>query len=113
MTNHPSEMPRISTCTDTITDDTNVPTKDDKYPWLDPDDKRRHMTDAKILRLKLNLEDSSLDDKGKEEFLTETVDFHDVFSLRDKIGTCPFIEVHLKLKDETPFFVHLYPMREE
>ena len=34
-----SEMPRISTCTDTITDDTNAPTKDDKYPWLDPDDK--------------------------------------------------------------------------
>ena len=25
----PSEMPRILTCTDTITDDTNVPTKDD------------------------------------------------------------------------------------
>ena len=41
---HPSEMPRISTCTDTITDDTNIPTKDDKYPWLDPYDKRRHMT---------------------------------------------------------------------
>ena len=38
---HPSEMPRTSTCTDRITDDTNVPTKDDKYPWLDPDDKRR------------------------------------------------------------------------
>ena len=35
----PSEMPRISTCTDTIMDDTNVPTKDDKYPWLDPEDK--------------------------------------------------------------------------
>ena len=35
----PSKMPRISTSTDTITDDTNVPTKDDKYPWLDPDDK--------------------------------------------------------------------------
>ena len=31
----PSQMPRISTYTDTITDDTNVPTKDDKYPWLD------------------------------------------------------------------------------
>ena len=42
----PSEMPRILTCADTVTDDTNVPTKDDKYPWLDPDDKRRHMTDA-------------------------------------------------------------------
>ena len=53
-----SEMPRISTCTDTITNDTNVLTKDDKYPWLDPEDKQRHMTDAKILRQKLNLEDS-------------------------------------------------------
>ena len=50
---HPSEIPRISTCTDMITDDTNVPTKDDKYPWLNPDDKRRHMTYAEIPRLKL------------------------------------------------------------
>ena len=25
--------------------------------------------------------------------------FTDVFSLRDEIGTCPFTEVHLKLKD--------------
>ena len=72
---HSSEMPRILTCTDTITDDTNVPTKDDKYPWLDPDDKRRHMTDAVVLRLKLNLENSLLDDIGKEEFLTKTDDF--------------------------------------
>ena len=63
------------------------------------------MTDAEILRHRLNSEDSLLDDKGREEFLTKTDDFHDVFSLRDKIGTCPFIEVHLKLKDETPFFV--------
>ena len=109
----PSKMPRILTFTDTITDDTNVPTKDNKYPWLDPDDKRKHMTDAKILRYKFNLEDSLPDDKGKEEFLMKTDDFHDVFSLRDEIGTCPFIEVHLKLKDETPFFVQQYPMREE
>ena len=63
------------------------------------------MTDAEVLRLKLNLEDSLLNDKVKEDFLTKTDDFHDVFSLRDEIGTCPFIEVHLKLKDETPFFV--------
>ena len=66
---HQSEMPRISTCTDTITDDTNIPTKDDKYPWLDQDDKRMHMTDAEILRLKLNLDDSLLDEKAKEDFL--------------------------------------------
>ena len=35
-----------------------------------------NMTDAEILRLKLNLEESLLDDKGKEEFLTKTDDFH-------------------------------------
>ena len=28
-----------STCTKMTTEDTNVPTQDDKYPWLDPDDK--------------------------------------------------------------------------
>ena len=36
----PAEMPHISTCTEMTTEDTNVPTQDDKYPWLDPDDKR-------------------------------------------------------------------------
>ena len=62
------------------------------------------MTDAEILRMKLNLADCTLDEKGKENFLAKTDNFHNVFSLRDKIGTCPFIEVHLKLKDQTPFF---------
>ena len=36
----PAEMPHISTCTEMTTEDTNVSTQDDKYPWLDPDDKR-------------------------------------------------------------------------
>ena len=35
----PLEMPCISTCTEMTTEDTNVPTQDDKYPWLDSDDK--------------------------------------------------------------------------
>ena len=111
---HPTEMPRITTCTELPVDDTNKSTSDDKYPWLDPDDIRRNMTDKEILQMKLNLEDSVLDGKGKEEFLAKVEQFTDVFSLRDEIGTChPFIEVHLKLKDETPFFVRPYPMREE
>ena len=71
------------------------------------------MTDAKILQMKLNLVDCALDDKGNEEFLAKTDNFHDVFSLRDEIGTCPFIKVHVKLRDETPVFVRLYPMCEE
>ena len=63
--------------------------------------------------MKLNLKDSVLDEKGKEEFLEKVGQFTDVFSLRNEIGTCPFIEVHLKLKDETPFFVRPYLMNEE
>ena len=63
--------------------------------------------------MKLNLKDSILNEKEKEEFLTKVEQFTDVFSLRDQIGTCPFIEVHLKLKDKTSFFVRPYPMREE
>ena len=36
----PTEIPHISTCTEMTTEDTNVPTQDDKYLWLDPDDKQ-------------------------------------------------------------------------
>ena len=61
------------------------------------------MTDAEILGMKLDLTECSLDDKQKEEFLTKLDDFHNVFSLRDEIGTCQFIEVHLKLKDNSIF----------
>ena len=71
------------------------------------------MTDSEILRMKLNLKDSILDEKEKEEFLKNIEQFTDILSLRDEIHTCPFIQVHLKLKDETPFFVRPYPMREE
>ena len=39
------------------------------------------MTDAEILRMKLNLTECTLDDKQKEEFLAKLNDFHDVLSL--------------------------------
>ena len=110
---HPTEMPRITTRTELPVDDTNKSTSDDKYPWLESDDIRRNMTDTEILQMKLNLKDSVLDEKGTEEFLTNVEQFTDIFSLRDEIGTCPFIEVHLKLKDKMPFFVRPYPVREE
>ena len=46
---HPTEMPRIATRTEIPIDDTNKSTPNDKYPWLDPDDPRRNMTDKEIL----------------------------------------------------------------
>ena len=63
---HPTEMPCITTHTEMPIDDTNKSTPDDKYPWLDPDDIRRNMTDTEILQMKLNLKDSVLDEKVKK-----------------------------------------------
>ena len=34
-----AEMPCISTCTEMTTEDMNIPTPNDKYLWLDPNDK--------------------------------------------------------------------------
>ena len=62
------------------------------------------MIDGEILRMKLNLDNSTLNDKQKEEFLARLDELHDVFILRDEIGTCSFIEVHLKLKMKLHFW---------
>ena len=35
------------------------------------------------------------------------------FSLRDKIGTCPNIEVEIDVTDKSPFFIRPYHVREE
>ena len=67
---HHTEMPHITTCRELQVDNTNKSTSDDKYPWLDKDDVRRNMTDTEILQMKLNLKDTILEEKGKEEFLT-------------------------------------------
>ena len=37
----------------------------DKYPWLDPDDHWRHMTDREILEKYINLASSCLNEEGK------------------------------------------------
>ena len=79
------------TCIELPVDDTNKSTSNDKYPWLDKDDIRRKMTDMEILQMKLNFTDSVLEEKEKEEFLMNVEQFMDIFSLRDEIGTCPFI----------------------
>ena len=35
----PTEMPHISTCNQMTTENMNAPIQDDKYPWLEHDDK--------------------------------------------------------------------------
>ena len=36
-----------------------------------------------------------------------------MFSLRDKIGTCPNIEVEIEVTDKSPFFIRPFHAREE
>ena len=52
-------------CTELPIEDMNKSTPDDEYPWLDPDDVRRNMTDKEILQMKPNLKDSILNEKEK------------------------------------------------
>ena len=37
----------------------------------------------------------------------------EAFSIRDEIGTCPYFEVRLQLRDDKPFFVRPYNVRED
>ena len=39
--------------------------------------------------------------------------YKEAFSLRDEIGTCPNIEVDIKVTDRSPFFIRPYHMGEE
>ena len=39
--------------------------------------------------------------------------YKEAFRLRDKIGTCPNIEVEIEVTDKSPFFIRPYHVREE
>ena len=93
--------------------DTNMTEPDDPYPWLDKEDKRRKMTDEEILREFVNLDKSSLKPKAKESVYKTLIEFKQAFSLRDEIGTCPYMQVHLDVMDKTPFFLRPFPCKEE
>ena len=50
---------------DTYTNDTNLNTKGDLYPWLEKTDPRRTMTDQQIIEKYINLDKSDLTDQEK------------------------------------------------
>ena len=73
------------------------------YPWLDQDDERRHMTDKEILDKYIDLDKSYLNKEEKREVMDMLYRYKEAFSLRDKIGTCPNIEVEIDVTDKSPF----------
>ena len=72
----------------------------DPYPWLDVDDPRRAMTDEEILRLKVPFDKSILSAAKKERLIKLMLENTAAFSITDEIGTCPYFEVKLKLRDD-------------
>ena len=85
----------------------------DPYPWLDSDDPRRNMTDEEILHMKVPFDKSILTAAEKERLIKLMLENTAAFSIRDEIGICPYFEVKLKLRDDKPFFVRPYNIRED
>ena len=85
----------------------------EKYPWLDDMDERKYMTDREILEKYINLDNTCLTEKEKEEVMDMLYKYKEAFSLRDKIGTCPNIEVGIDVTDKSPFFIRPYHVRDE
>ena len=71
------------------------------------------MTDREILKKYINLDNSCLHEEEKGEVMDILFSYKKPFSLRDRIGTCPNIEVEIVVTDKLPFFIRPYHIREE
>ena len=71
------------------------------------------MTDREILDEYINLDNSCLTRKEKEEVRELLYEYKDSFSLRDEIGMCPNIEVGIDFTDKTSFFIRPFHAKEE
>ena len=86
---------------------------EEEYPWLDKSDERKYMSDEEILRKYINLDNTCLSMKEKEEVMDMLYQYKDAFSLRDEIGMCLNIEVGIEVMDKSPFFITPYHIRED
>ena len=85
----------------------------EKYPWLDPNDERKYMSDRQISDKCVNLDKSCLTDTEMNQVMDMLYKYTEVFSLRDEIGTSPNIEVEIDITDKSPFFIRPYHVKEE
>ena len=75
--------------------------------------KEKNMSDREILDKYIDLDKTCLTDVGKKQVLDMLYKYKDAFSLRDKIGTCPNIEVEIDTTDKSLFFIRPYHVKEE
>ena len=79
--------------------DTNTSTNgEDPYPWLDSRDPRKYMTDTEIIKKYIDLSETCLSDKEKENVYITLIKYKDAFSLRNEIGQCPNMEVGVRIE---------------
>ena len=71
------------------------------------------MRDIEILEKYINLNNSCVHKEEKIKVMDMFYKYKEAFSLRDKIGTCPNIEVEIDVTDKSPFFKRPYHIREE
>ena len=55
--------------------------------------------------MKIPLKGSILNEAEKERLIEMVMDNREAFSIHDEIGTCPYFEVKLQLREDKPFFV--------
>ena len=52
-------------------------------------------------------------EEEKKDIMDMLYKYKESFSLRDEMGTCPNIEVEIKVMDKSSFFIRPYHVREE
>ena len=71
------------------------------------------MSNWEILDKYVELDKSCLTDEEKKQVMDMLYKYKDAFSLRDKISTCPNIEVEIDVTDKSSFFTRPYHSKEE
>ena len=84
-----------------------------KYPWLEDTDERKYMMDREILDKYMNLDNSCLTKIEKMQLRDLLYIYKDAFSLRDKLGLCPNIEIEIDVMNKSPFFIRPFHANEE
>ena len=84
-----------------------------KFPWLDDTDERKHMTNREVLDKYVNLDNLCLTKSEKEQVRDLLYQYKDAFSLRDKIGLCPNIEIEIDVTDKSSFFIRPFHANED
>ena len=80
----------------------------EKYPWLEPDNERRNMSDREILDKYVDLNKSSLLDSEKKQDMDMLYKYKDAFRLRNEIGTHLNTEVEIDITNKSLFFIRAY-----